>query len=302
MQNNLTKQGGRGCVVALWVVAISAGWQIQAASAQDTRLANANPRANPQAQAPTTPAVSAASAPARTARSHAAAIAKTDKAVYYVDFRARTAASYGHAFIWYGRMDQKTVEVAGLHPASDNVIPYILGHLVPVPSETGRSYGDLDEEYLTASYRVVMTEEEAKPVFAYIRQLQGSRPVWNAAVYNCVAFIQDVARNMGLRIPGNHLIYPEDWVNKLRALNGGVENQVVRLSDIRGGRVPKPGQATEPAASAPAADPSEESAPKQATAAAPRRAPAKPAQAKPAPVAETPKPAQTAGIPPNSSW
>jgi hypothetical protein len=26
---------------------------------------------------------------------------------------------------------------------------------------------------------------------------------------------------MGLRIPVNHLLYPEDWVNQLRALNGG---------------------------------------------------------------------------------
>src|SRR6266849_9471937 len=164
MQNNLTKQGGRGCVVALWVVAISAGWQIQAASAQDTRLANANPRANPQAQAPTTPAVSAASAPARTARSHAAAIAKTDKAVYYVDFRARTAASYGHAFVWYGRTDQKKVDVAGLHPATESIIPYILGHVVPVPSETGASYGDLDEQYLTASYRVLMDDAQGRRV------------------------------------------------------------------------------------------------------------------------------------------
>jgi hypothetical protein len=45
--------------------------------------------------------------------------------------------------------------------------------------------------------------------------------VWNAATWNCVAFIQTIARHMGLRVPGNHLLYPEDWVNQLRALNGG---------------------------------------------------------------------------------
>ena len=42
------------------------------------------------------------------------------------------------------------------------LIPYIVGHVLPVPSETGKSYGDLDEEYLTASYRVYMTEAEAQ--------------------------------------------------------------------------------------------------------------------------------------------
>ena len=26
---------------------------------------------------------------------------------------------------------------------------------------------------------------------------------------------------MGLRVPGNHLLYPEDWVNRLKELNGG---------------------------------------------------------------------------------
>ena len=45
---------------------------------------------------------------------------------YYVDFRARTAASYGHAFVWYGKTSEKKVDVAGLHPAGDEV-PYYFG-------------------------------------------------------------------------------------------------------------------------------------------------------------------------------
>jgi hypothetical protein len=183
--------------LVLCAVAIATGLSIGAAGAQDTPAAGAHPRkasAHPDASA-------AVSRP------------------YYVDFRSRTAASYGHAFIWYGKVGDKKIEVAGLHPASDSVLPYILGHIVPVPSETGKSYGDLDEQYLTASYRIYLTEAEAQRVFAYIRHLQKSTPVWNAAVYNCVAFIQDVARYAGLRVPNNHWLYPEDWVNRLRALN-----------------------------------------------------------------------------------
>jgi hypothetical protein len=187
-----TKRRGLAFRVGLYAVALAAGLQIQAASAQD------KPAATPTSAQPT-----------------------ASRGIYYVDFRARTAASYGHAFVWYGRADQKQIEVAGLHPASESVIPYLIGHLLPVPSETGKSYGDLDDDYLTASYRVYMNEAEAKRVFAYIKHLQGSSPLWNAATYNCVAFIQDIARYMGLRVPGNHLLYPEDWVNRLRELNGG---------------------------------------------------------------------------------
>jgi hypothetical protein len=146
----------------------------------------------------------------------------------FVDFRARTAASYGHAFIWYGRVGEKAVEVAGLHPATESVIPYIIGHVLPVPSETGASYGDLDEQYLTASYRVILTEAEAKQVFAYIKHLQATSPLWNAATYNCVAFISNIAQYMGLKVPYSTLLYPENWVNQLRENNG--KNPQVRLA------------------------------------------------------------------------
>jgi hypothetical protein len=145
---------------------------------------------------------------------------------FFVDFRARTAASYGHAFLWYGRLKEDgrvgAVEVAGLHPATDSVVPYILGHLIPVPAETGKSYGDLDEQYLTASYRVYLTEAQAKHVFAYIRQKQASSPLWQAGTVNCTGFIADVANYMGLRTPAlPTLMYPENLVKEIKKLNGG---------------------------------------------------------------------------------
>lgn len=147
---------------------------------------------------------------------------------YYVDFRARTAASYGHAFVWYGRTTDRKVEVAGLHPAGESTVPYVLGHLLPVPSETGASYGDLDVQYLTSSYRVYLNEADAKRVFAYIKHLQNTSPLWNAVTYNCTAFIGDIARYMGLKTPYTHLLYPEDWVNNLREING--ERKTVQLA------------------------------------------------------------------------
>ncbi len=144
--------------------------------------------------------------------------ASTAKGPYYVDFRARTAASYGHAFVWYGKTSDKAVEVAGLHPAGDE-IPYVLGHFIWVPSETGASYGDLDVQYLTANYRVYLSEADAKKVFAFIKDIQAHSPLWNAETYNCTAFIGRIANFMGLKVPF-HLQLPEDYVNELKRMNG----------------------------------------------------------------------------------
>lgn len=147
------------------------------------------------------------------------------KGPYYVDFRARTAASWGHAFVWYGKTSERAVEVAGLTPAGDT-LEYMLGYVTWVPSETGASYGDLDPEYLTASYRVYLNEADAKRVFAYIKQLQASSPVWNAEISNCTSFIGSIASFMGLKTPVRWT-RPENYVNDLKELNGG--RQTIRL-------------------------------------------------------------------------
>ena len=148
------------------------------------------------------------------------------KGPYYVDFRARTAASWGHAFVWFGKTSEREVEVAGLTPAGDN-LAYVLGHVTWVPSETGASYGDLDPQYLTASYRVYLNEPDAKRVFAYIKKLQASSPVWNAETANCTSFIGSIANFMGLKVPLRWQ-RPEDYVNSLKTMNGG--SQIVHLS------------------------------------------------------------------------
>jgi hypothetical protein len=194
-------------VAGVCVVAIASGLGISASSARP--------------QKPVTVATASEDSPTATTRHVSKALGP-----YYVDFRARTAASYGHSFVWYGRTSERAVEVAGLHPSGD-VIPYIIGHLLPVPAETGASYGDLDKDYLTANYKVYLNEADAKKVFAYIKHLQSTVKLWNAPTYNCVSFTSDIAQYMGLKVPSSNLLYPEDWVNEFKRLNGG--RQIVRL-------------------------------------------------------------------------
>ena len=116
--------------------------------------------------------------------------------------------------------------MAGLHPAGDEV-PFILGHGIPVPAETGASYGDLDPEFLTANYRVYMSEPDAKRVFAYIRKLQATTKFWNEMTSSCTTFIGDIAGFMGLKTPF-YMKVPEDYVNALKELNGG--RQTIELA------------------------------------------------------------------------
>jgi hypothetical protein len=219
-------------VVGTSLFAACVGLGIESSSAQQTvarsdaqhQQAPRKPALKPEAVALSDSTPVADAKPTRRSQTNASV-----KGPYYVDFRARTAASYGHAFVWYGKTSERQVEVAGLHPKGD-VLPYVLGHLMWVPAETGASYGDLDEQYLLASYRVYLSEADAKKVFAHIKHLQATSPVWNAETTNCTSFIGRIASFMGLQTPF-HIQRPEDYVNQLKALNGG--RQMVQLASDR---------------------------------------------------------------------
>jgi hypothetical protein len=203
MRSIVTSRQGHRLATALAALGLCAALELSAA-AQDLNAAGISLR-RPAAAAVTPPAVAAAPKQARR---------------YFVEFKSRSAASYGHTFLVHGRVGSKG-EVAGLHPATDSPIPWMIGHILLVPSETGASDGDTEEQYTTARYRIVLNETEYGQVAAYIRQLQASSPVWHAALYNCNAFVGDVARFMGLRTPPSTLVYPQSFITALRDLNKG---------------------------------------------------------------------------------
>ncbi|MGO4704355.1 hypothetical protein AB4072_01080 [Microvirga sp. 2MCAF38] len=144
---------------------------------------------------------------------------------YFIEFRSRYALSYGHTFAMFGQLNPRgqilTSEVAGLHPAGNSPVPWMIGHFIPVVSETGPSDGDLEEKYVSARYRIVMSEAEYARLTAFIKKLQANSPLWSAVAYNCNAFVADIAKFMGLQTPSSTLLYPPDFINKLRDLNGG---------------------------------------------------------------------------------
>lgn len=143
---------------------------------------------------------------------------------YFIEFRSRYALSYGHTYVVFGRADKSgrmiNPEVAGLAPATLDPGPYVIGHFIPVPAETGASDGDLQEEYRSASWRVMLTEAEYRKTVAYIRQLKARSRFWQASVYNCNAFVADIAKSMGYKTPAIWL-RPQQFVTELREMNGG---------------------------------------------------------------------------------
>jgi hypothetical protein len=138
---------------------------------------------------------------------------------YFVEFRSRGAQSYGHTFVFFGRLGAgnrfASYSVAGLHPAGEEASTYIQGHWSPVPAETGVSWGDLDEQYLTARFCVTLNEAEYKKVVAVIRNLQATKKTWHAGTYNCNSFGADIAKAAGLDTPNPNMYLPERFINRL---------------------------------------------------------------------------------------
>lgn len=175
---------------------------------------------------------------------------------YFIEFRSRSAASYGHMYVLYGQVNGRgqitKSKIAGLHPAGDSancyncsVLPWTIGHLIPVPAETGPSDGDLEEKYVTARYRLWLSAAEYRDVSAYIEKLKADTKVWNALWSNCVGFGRKVAEHMGLQVPGFIWMEPDDFVIEMRKLNGGPDKDVAPLKDAPsalGGPEPLPKQ------------------------------------------------------------
>jgi hypothetical protein len=153
---------------------------------------------------------------------------------YFVEFRARNAASYGHVYVMYGEVNARheiiKSEIAGLFPAGDargcencSIYNWTIGHVLPVPSEIGASDGDLEEQYVLARFRLWVDADQYKRLSAYIRERKAEKGPWNALFANCVSFGRDVASVLKLDIPPKvamGFVYPQGFVEELREANG----------------------------------------------------------------------------------
>jgi hypothetical protein len=225
MQDFPKKRSGLALLVGVCGLAVSLGLGAATAGAQEATApdpaaasdAGAAPTSTPKAHKP---AVRTKKAPHASSRKAPAKAAER----YFIEFRSRYALTYGHTFLAHGRLNARgeivESEIAGLHPAGEGPTLWMIGHILPVPSEVGPSDGDLEEGYISARYRIELSEDRYKEVVAYIRQLQASSPIWHAAAYNCNRFVGVVAEHMGLRTP-NSIQKPQEFITNLRLMNTG---------------------------------------------------------------------------------
>ena len=108
----------------------------------------------------------------------------------------------------------------------------MIGHLIPVPSETGASDGDTEDQYIIARYRVLLTEAEYRTLTDGIKKLQDSSPVWHAVLYNCNAFVGDIAKSIGLKAPSS-LQMPKEYITELREMNTNSGVTSVTVGQLR---------------------------------------------------------------------
>jgi hypothetical protein len=204
MRRKLTDIGVRAGLQGLWIVIATLvsviGLDLGAASAQT------NPQPQIVRQAAAKPAV-----------------VTSGSGQYYFEFRSRQAWDYGHTFVVFGRVGEAPSRnnVAGLSPKGDDPSMWVMGHYVPVPSDTGWTDGDLEDRYITSRYRVLVSKEQYDRTVAYIRQLQAKSTTWSVEMYNCNAFVADIAKFIGLKAPASTWIYPKVFVTNLRKINTG---------------------------------------------------------------------------------
>ena len=143
---------------------------------------------------------------------------------YYIEFRSRYAWDYGHTYIVHGRVGEAPTKdsVAGLSPVGDDATAWVIGHYVPVPAETGWTDGDLEDKYVSARYRVLMSKDAVRPGHGLYQGPAGPFAHVERRTLQLQRLRRRTSRKfMGLKVPSSTLIYPKVFVTHLRLINTG---------------------------------------------------------------------------------
>jgi hypothetical protein len=159
------------------------------------------------------PIESSANAPSAETKKTAAAQKLSEG--YYVEFRVAQIGAYGHSYVVYGPSGGRA-KYADLHPMGGYAV-MALGHVLPVPANS-----EWDPDVLRlpvmARYRRKLSAQQYQELLGAIRLAKVKHRHWNAITNNCNHFIAELARSIGMRVPGAFQV-SYSFVPALRALN-----------------------------------------------------------------------------------
>jgi hypothetical protein len=134
---------------------------------------------------------------------------------YYIEFRVAQIGAYGHSYVVYGTSGGRA-KYADLHPMGGYAV-MALGHVLPVPANSEWD-PDVLKLPVAARYRRSLSAQQYHELLGAIRLAKTKHRYWNAVTSNCNHFVGDVARSIGMRIPGAFQV-SYSFVPALRTLN-----------------------------------------------------------------------------------
>ena len=145
-----------------------------------------------------------------------------DAKSFYLEFRARNeVGGFGHSYIALGTVDagghgHQTVVVGFMPKSADD--DYWSKFGLPVSGIVGATRSDLLRR-ADARFRIAINEPMYLRLVSKVRALSRTWTQYELVIHNCNAFVNEIARSVGLRTPLLTAQYPVGYISELHALN-----------------------------------------------------------------------------------
>ena len=141
---------------------------------------------------------------------------------YYVEFRSRWLAVYGHTYVVYGRLDKagrpRDQHFVALYPQA-GYFGLAAGSLpVAVPATTLPVSEDSDLDTLVV-YRRPIDAARYQKVLAFVYKTRSQENSWNLYTINCNYFAGEIAALIGLKVPPLSAQVAPLYVKEIELLN-----------------------------------------------------------------------------------
>jgi hypothetical protein len=141
---------------------------------------------------------------------------------YYVEFRSRWLALYGHTYVVYGRLDADGKPLdrhfVALYPRG-GYLGLAAGSLpIMVPATTLPVWGDSEFDTLTV-YRRPIKPAQYEKIENFVYQTRSHANSWNLYTINCNYFAGEIAALVGLKVPPLSAQVAPLYVKEIELLN-----------------------------------------------------------------------------------